>query len=141
MTDVSRTRFIVMRAFYLLLFLERGYRLVVQLASGKPLGSFDGVAYAFWGALALLCLLGLRYPLRMVPVLLIFLIYKLLWLVMVALPLWSAGTPLDPLMTQFAWAMAAGVVIDLLVIPWGYVIAYYLRAPAEQASVTTKGVL
>src|SRR5215213_9016259 len=132
MTDVSRTRLIVMRAFYLLLFLERGYRLVVQIASGKPLGPFDGVAYAFWGALALLCLLGLRYPLKMVPLLLVFLVYKLLWLLIVALPLWSAGTPFDPLMTQFRIAMVAGVVIDVLVIPWGYVIANYARAPAEQ---------
>jgi hypothetical protein len=101
--------------------------------SGKPLGPFDGVAYAFWGALALLCLLGLKYPLKMIPLLLIFLVYKLLWLAMVALPWWSAGTPVDPVMGQFTIAMAAGVVIDLLVIPWGYVIANYARAPAERA--------
>ena len=134
MAEVTQTRLHVMRAFYLLLFLERGYRLVVQIMSGKPLGPFDGVAYAFWGALALLCLLGLRYPLKMVPVLLIFLIYKLLWLAMVALPLWSAGTPMDAVMGQFTIAMAAGVVIDLLVIPWGYVVANYVRAPAERAA-------
>jgi hypothetical protein len=134
MAEVTQTRLHVMRAFYLLLFLERGYRVVMQLMSGKPLGPFDGVAYAFWGALALLCLLGLRYPLKMVPVLLIFLIYKLLWLAMVALPWWSAGTPMDAVMGQFTIAMAAGVVIDLLVIPWGYVVANYVRAPAERAA-------
>jgi hypothetical protein len=133
MADVSPLRLNVMRAFYLLLFLERGYRLVVQLMSGEPLGPFDGVAYAFWGALALLCLLGFKYPLKMIPLLLVFLVYKLLWLAMVALPWWSAGTPVDPVMGQFTIAMAAGVVIDLLVIPWGYVIANYVRAPAERA--------
>ena len=133
MTDVSPLRLNVMRAFYLLLALERGYRFVVQVASGKPLGPFDGVAYAFWGALALLCLLGLRYPLKMVPLLLVFLVYKLLWLLMVGLPWWSAGAPVDPVMGQFTIAMAAGVVIDLLVIPWGYVVAEYVRAPAERA--------
>ena len=134
MTEVTQTRLHVMRAFYLLLFLERGYRVVAQLVSGKPLGPFDGVAYAFWGALALLCLLGLRYPLKLVPVLLIFLVYKLLWLAMVALPWWSAGAPIDAVMGQFTIAMAAGVVIDLLVIPWGYVVAEYVRAPAERAA-------
>ena len=106
MTEVSQTRLNVMRAFYLLLALERGYRVVAKLLSADPtLGPFDGVAYAFWGALAVLCLLGLRYPLRMIPVLLIFLVYKLLWLLIVALPLWSAGTPFDPLMRQFTIAM------------------------------------
>ena len=132
MTEVSQARLNVMRAFYLLLFLERGYRVVAQLGSGESLGPFDGVAYAYWGALALLCALGLRYPLRMVPVLLMFLLYKLLWLALVALPLWSAGAEFDPVMLQFTIAMAVGVAIDLLVIPWSYVIANYLRAPAER---------
>ena len=132
MAEVSQTRLNVMRLFYLLLFLERGYRLVAQLASGQALGPFEGVAYGFWGALALLALLGIRYPLRMLPVLLMFLVYKLLWLLLVALPLWSAGAAFDPLMRQFTWAMAVGAAIDLLVIPWGYVAANYVRAPAER---------
>jgi hypothetical protein len=133
MTQVSQTRLHVMRAFYLLLFLERGYRVVAKLLSADPtLGPFDGVAYAYWGALALLCLLGVRYPLKMVPVLLIFLAYKVLWLLIVALPMSSAGGAFDPLMVQFTWAMAIGVVIDLLVIPWGYVVAEYVRAPADR---------
>ena len=133
MTDVTRTRLTVMRLFYALLFLERGYRLVAQVASGEPLGPFDGVAYAFWGALALLCLLGLRFPLKMVPLLLIFLVSKAIWLLLVALPLWASDAAFDPLMRQFTMAMAAGVVIDLLVIPWGYVLAHYGRAPADRA--------
>jgi hypothetical protein len=133
MTAVSPLRLNVMRAFYLLLFLERGYRVVVQAASGQQLGPFDGVAYAFWGALALLCLLGLKYPLKMIPLLLIFLVYKLLWLALVGAPWWAAGAPPDPVMGQFLIAMVAGVVIDLLVVPWGYVFANYVRAPAETA--------
>lgn len=132
MSEVSQTRLNVMRLFYLLLFLERGYRVVAQLASGKALGPFEGVAYGFWGALALLALLGVCYPLKMLPLLLMFLVYKLLWLLMVALPLWSAGADFDPLMRQFTIAMVAGVVIDLLVIPWGYVVANYVRAPADR---------
>lgn len=133
MAEVSRTRLLVMRVFFALLFLERGYRVVAQRLSGEPLGPFDGVAYAFWGALAVLALLGLRYPLRMVPLLLMFLAYKLLWLLLVAVPLWSAGAELDATMTQFAWAMAVGAAIDMLVIPWSYVMANYVRAPAERA--------
>jgi len=133
MTDVSQTRLLVMRIFYLLLFLERGYRVVAQRLSGEQLGPFDGVAYAFWGALALLSLIGIRYPLRMIPVLLMFLAYKALWLLVVAMPRWSSGAEFDAVMTQFTWAMAVGLVLDLLVIPWAYVAAKYVRAPAERA--------
>jgi len=107
--------------------------MIAKLLSDDPaLGPFDGVAYAYWGALALLCLLGLRYPLKMVPVLLMFLLYKLLWLSMVALPLWSAGAEFDPVTRQFTIAMIFGVVIDLAVIPWGYVTANYVRPRAER---------
>lgn len=134
MTDVSRLRLNILRAYYALIALERGYRMVMRFASGEgTLGPWDGTAYAFWGALALLALLGLRYPLQMLPLLILHLVYKTLWLLIVALPLWSAGEPFDPMTRAFALAMAVGVVLDLLVIPWGYVVANYVRRPAERA--------
>jgi hypothetical protein len=133
MTEVSLLRLYVMRAFFLLLFLERGYRVLPTLtAPPAPLGVWDGVAYSFWGALALLALVGIRYPLQMVPVLLMFLLYKLLWLVGVALPLWRTGAAFDPLTTQFTWAMAVGAAIDLLVIPWGFIMASYISRPGSR---------
>ena len=133
MTEISLLRLYVIRAFFLLLFLERSYRaLPALIAPAAPLGVWDGVAYSFWGALALLALIGVRYPLRMVPVLLIFLLYKLLWLLGVALPLWLAGGVFSPLMTTFTWAMAVGFALDLLVIPWGYVFANYVSKPGDR---------
>jgi hypothetical protein len=132
MAEVSLLRLNVMRAVYLLIFLERSLRVLPALvAPATPLGPWDGVAYSFWGALALLAALGLKYPLQMVPVLLIQLVYKALWLLAVALPLWAAGAPLDPLTTSFAWAMAIGVALDLIVIPWGWVYANYVRRPGD----------
>jgi len=132
MTEVSLLRLNVMRAYYLLILVERSVRVLPVLISPEaPLGPFDGVAYSFWGALALLAALGLRYPLQMVPVLLVHLAYKTLWLVAVALPLWSAGAPFDPLMASFTWAMAIGVALDLIVIPWDHVLANYVRKPGD----------
>ena len=133
MTEISLLRLYVMRAFFVLLFLERGYRaLPALIAPTVPLGVWDGVAYSFWGALALLALVGVRYPLQMVPVLLIFLLYKILWLAGVALPRWSAGAPFDARMTQFTWAMALGAAIDLLIIPWGFVFRNYISMPGDR---------
>ena len=133
MAEVSPVRLNLLRAYYLLLVLERGYRVLpTLLGMREPLGPFDGTAYAFWGALALLALLGLRYPLRMLPLLLVHLAYKSIWLLAVALPLWRSGEPFDATMVAFTWAMAVGVVLDLLLIPWGYVADRYIRAPAER---------
>jgi len=132
MAEVSLARLNLLRAYFLLIFVERSWRVIAGMVGpDEPLGPFDGTAYAFWGALAVLAALGLRYPLQMLPVLLVHLVYKSLWLAGVALPLWAAGRPFDPLMTAFAWAMAVGVALDLLIIPWRYVIARYVRAPGD----------
>lgn len=132
MLDVSPLRLNLLRAYYLLILVERSATVAPTLLGWRePLGPFDGTAYSFWGALGLLAALGIRYPVRMLPLLVLHLAYKSLWLLAVALPLWRAGTPFDPVMTRFAWAMAVGVALDLVVIPWGHVFDRYLRQPAE----------
>ena len=80
-------------------------------------------------AMSVLALLGLRYPLRMLPILLFEVGWKLTWLGVIALPLWSdnklegatgeqAGT--------FLW-----LVIIIAVIPWRHVLTQYVTAPGE----------
>jgi hypothetical protein len=86
-----------------------------------------GVAFSFWAALALLMGLGIRYPLQMLPVLLMQLLYKSVWLVAVALPLAAAGRS-----TELTKTFLFGVIGDLLVIPWGYVLRNYVRRPADR---------
>jgi hypothetical protein len=140
MAEVSLPRLYVLRAVYLLILVERSIRVLPALVSpATPLGPWDGVAYSFWGALALLAALGLRYPLQMLPVLLIQMAYKTIWLLAVALPLWLAGVRFDPMMVSFTWAMAIGVALDLIVIPWGYVFANYLGRPGDRWAVSRTG--
>jgi hypothetical protein len=133
MADVSLLRLYVMRAGYLLIFLGVGSMALPALTRpAAPLTPLDGVAFSFFAALALLAAVGLRYPLQMLPVLLIQMIYKTIWLLAVALPLWSAGAPFDPETARFTRAMALGVAFDLIVIPWGYVFANYVRKPGDR---------
>ncbi|OLD62099.1 MAG: hypothetical protein AUI33_13825, partial [Ignavibacteria bacterium 13_1_40CM_2_61_4] len=78
-------------------------------------GAWDpvkGVAFSFWAALSLLSGLGIRYPLKMLPLLLLQLLYKSIWLIAVYLPLRSAGQS-----TELTRIMFIGVVVDLIVIP------------------------
>jgi hypothetical protein len=52
----------------------------------------DAMAWCVWTAFATLAGLGIFRPLQMLPILLLEIFYKVLWLMLVAYPLWSAGT-------------------------------------------------
>jgi hypothetical protein len=79
-------------------------------------GAWDplkGVAFSFWAALSALSGLGIRYPLKILPLPLLQLFYKAVWLSAIALPMCSAARS-----TDLAHAMVIGIVVDLIVIPW-----------------------
>src|SRR3712207_5245768 len=63
--------------------------LVVGYDSSTPL--FEGVVHIVLTAMGLLALLGLRYPVRLIPILLFECLWKLMWLGIVALPAVMAG--------------------------------------------------
>lgn len=126
--DVSTLRLYVMRFVYLLNFVLLG--LDVWPALFRHQGAWDpvkGVAFSFWAALSLLSGLGLRYPLKMVPLLLLQLVYKAVWLAAVALPMWSTVRS-----TDLTRAMVIGVVVDVLGIPWSYVLASYMKERGDR---------
>jgi hypothetical protein len=52
----------------------------------------EGVVICMLGAFQFMVVLGLRYPLQMLPVLLWGLEWKMIWLGAVAFPQWSGGT-------------------------------------------------
>ncbi|KUL40082.1 hypothetical protein [Actinoplanes awajinensis] len=81
-------------------------------------------------AMSVFALLGLRYPLRLLPILLFEVAWKLIWLGTDALPLW-----LDHNLDADTWASTTEilwVVIPLAVIPWDHVFRTYVTAPAER---------
>src|SRR5688572_3538967 len=53
---------------------------------------FRAMALCVWAAYPTLAILGLIHPLRMLPIMLFTVFYKSLWLLIVAYPLWQAGT-------------------------------------------------
>jgi hypothetical protein len=77
-----------------------------------------------------MCVVGLRYPLQMLPVLLWEVTWKTLWLLLVPLPQWMAGRIEEPVRSSiFAVAM---VVIVYVAIPWGYVYRQYMKGPGDR---------
>jgi hypothetical protein len=60
-----------------------------ELLAHEPWELKEGTVVTMLVAMSLLALLGLRYPQRMLPILLFEVGWKLTWLGVVALPLWS----------------------------------------------------
>ena len=91
MTEVSIVRLTLLRAGYLLLVVGLGPMIwPVILHHARTWELMHGVVACMLGALSVLALLGLRYPLQMLPLIFFELAWKAIWLLRVALPLWSA---------------------------------------------------
>jgi hypothetical protein len=126
--ETSIYRLYLMRLLYLLNFALLGLQVWPVLINHA--GAWDpvrGVAWSCWAALSALAGLGVRYPLKMLPLLLMQLLYKSIWVIAVALPLWSTFRSME--LTK---VMAYGAVVDLIVIPWPYVFANYVKKPGDR---------
>jgi hypothetical protein len=129
--DVSIVRLNALRVVYFLNFAFLGANVWPLLISpAKPIEPMTGVAFAFFAAFSTLCALGVRYPLKMLPVLWVQLLYKSVWLLAVALPLWSARQWTAETASMVRVFVAA-VIVDALVIPWPYVVAKFGKAPGD----------
>lgn len=126
--EVSTIRLYLMRVLYLLNFAMLGFDVwPAIIRHGSSWDPVKGVAFSFWGALSAVSVLGLRYPLGMLPLLLLQLAYKSIWLLAVALPQWSTVGS-----TGLAKAMVIGLILDLIGIPWRYAVAHYVRRPGDR---------
>jgi hypothetical protein len=133
MHEVSVFRLNLLRAMYLLIVV--GLALVLWpsiLFRPEPWSPSGGVIKMMLAAFSLLSAVGLRYPLQMLPILMWELVWKVLWLLMVALPAWQSGN-MDPETAARLWEVSVVVLIPF-VIPWGYVIKHYVKQPAERCS-------
>ncbi len=92
---------------------------------------WHGVSMALLGAFTALCLLGIRYPVKMLPLMIFELVWKLLWVLAAWLPLYLAHRVNADTADQF-FPIALGVVLVPLVLPWGYVWKTYVTAPADR---------
>lgn len=101
---------------------------LLPTASTLPL--FEGVTLALLVAMSLLALLGVRYPVRMLPVLLFESLWKLLWLGAVALPQLVTGR-MDDATTRVA-VNCLLVVIVLAAVPWPYTWRRFVREPGDR---------
>lgn len=90
----------------------------------------QSVVDSLLAAMGLLALVGLRYPVRMLPVLLLESLWKLLWLGVVALPAARSGD-MSAAMSEVV-VVCSLVVVILVAIPWRFVWTQYTATPGDR---------
>ncbi|MNH99789.1 hypothetical protein D3C87_1053010 [compost metagenome] len=130
MKEISLFRLYLLRALYLLVVVGLGIVVWPGIIRHEQWDLMEGVVQCMLASFSLLSLLGLRYPLQMLPLLLWEMLWKLIWLSVVALPLYTAGQIDDSTL---------GVVFECLVvavfpfcIPWRYVFSHYIKKRSDR---------
>jgi hypothetical protein len=135
--DVSLIHLYLLRAGYLLLAVGLGLTvwpaLIQRVAWIPTLCPWNGIGNSLLAALSLLALVGLRYPLKMLPLLLFELTWKSIWLSSVALPVWTTHGPIGADMQQTIQACLMAVIFPLI-IPWRYVFATFAQQAGDRWS-------
>ncbi|MEA3039392.1 MAG: hypothetical protein QOE79_1905 [Sphingomonadales bacterium] len=128
-SEVTLFRLYLLRATYLLLVVGVGAIILPPLISHETIAR--GVIPSLLGAVWLLAFLGLRYPLRMLPLLMFELAWKTIWLLDFGLAQWMSGQR-PPTFAEDSFNIVLGVVLMPLVIPWGYVWRHYVKQPGDR---------
>lgn len=100
---------------------------VIAYDRSTPL--YEGIVAVLLTAMSLLAFLGLRYPVRLLPILLFECLWKLIWLSVVAVPAIVAGDVDET--TREVIVNCSLVVIILAVTPWAYVWRHYVTAQGD----------
>ena len=123
--EISLVRLYTLRVCYLILAAGLGvYYWPSVIHHSNEFAIHDGVLFSLLAGLGLTAVLGLRYPVQMIPVLLFELTWKAVYLIAFAWPLWAAHQITEAVAADIK--AVAMVVIFLPLIPWGYVFRHYV---------------
>jgi hypothetical protein len=132
MPEVSTFRLYILRAAYLLIAVGLALMVWPRLINHTADWALRrGDTFGLLAGIQVLAMLGILYPLKMIPLLLFELVWKAIWLVAIAMPLWSAGQ-IDPGTAESIKACVMGVVVSVIAIPWPYFMAAYVKAPMDR---------
>lgn len=94
---------------------------------------FEGVAWSVWAAYSALAMFGILKPWKMLPVMAFQIFYKMIWLTVIAYPLWKenklAGSGFENMTKDFLW-----VVLPIVAMPWKHFFKMFLRKSTTNAA-------
>ena len=129
--EVPLFRLYTLRMAYLIMAVGLGiFVWPVVIQHTNELAATSGIKLALLAGLGTTAVLGVRYPLQMLPILLFELIWKAIYLAAFALPMWSANQ-ITPRTAEDISAVL-WVVIFIPLIPWRYVFANYVLKRGER---------
>lgn len=133
MTEVSILRLYLLRALYFIITAGLAFTIWPQIIKHPtPWPLWHGVGCSLLAAVSVLAAFGIRYPLALLPVLFFEMIWKFIWLIAVALPLWTSNR-MDAVNLETAQNCLMGIIVPL-VIPWSYVWNNYIKKPGDRWS-------
>jgi hypothetical protein len=132
MNELSKFRLALLRAGYLIIFVGLAIQIWPLLVNPPlELPLMKGVVRSVLTAVSLLAALGLRYPVKMLPLLFFEITWKAIWIVVFGLPQWRSGhMDAETGETMFACLLVTPYVF---VIPWSYVWRNFVTAPADRS--------
>lgn len=128
-SEVSLARLYVLRANYLLWTVAGFFLALPRLIDPDP--TARGMIDSMLGGLWVMGIIGLRYPLQMLPIFLFEFVWKTIWLLAFGLPQWLAGSG-SPRLSDDLISIGNGPVLFGLIIPWGYVYRHYIKQPSDR---------
>ena len=124
-------RLYLLRFVYALIGFAEGAQIWPGLFHHGNIPLSNGVVRSLLGALTLLCVaIGLRYPIKALPLLFFELAWKVIWLTSFALPLWIAHS-IDPDTADTIFACSLVVIVPIA-LPWRYVFDQYVFARGDR---------
>lgn len=110
----------LLKLLYTLMFLFLSYSSWTHILNHK--GNWDGkdaIAWCLWLAYGAISWIGIFNPLKMLPIVLLEIVYKTAWLFVVAYPLWAknelTGSPAEGTANVFML-----VILPIVAMPWRY---------------------
>lgn len=123
--ELSPLRLHAMRGGYLVIGVGLAIVKWPLLPDAHTMALFEGVTLSLLTAMSLLAFVGVWHPVRMLPVLVLEVLWKVLWLSVVAVPRAVAGE-LDGAFVDVAVNCSVAVVI-VAAVPWGFAWRTYVR--------------
>jgi len=129
--EVSLFRLYTLRVAYFVMAAGLGvYIWPLVIHHTNELAITKGAQLALLAGLGATAALGLRYPVKMVPILLFEMVWKAIYLIAFALPLWSAHQINEAVAEDIKAVLM--VVIFIPLIPWRYLFAQYVMKRGDR---------
>lgn len=123
---VPKINIYLLRLLFLLMLVFLGKESWTFIFTHKGIWNpMDAMAWCIWASYSVLSIFGIIQPLKMLPIVMLEILYKVIWLILVAYPLWSsnqlAGSSAEVMTYNFLL-----VVLPILAMPWRYFFRKYI---------------